>query len=109
MRRMGIVLSVFASCSLLDGCRGAGGAGGHPQVPTGEAAASSGPASSRAPGAPRTSSASAGKRAATEVTVFHLHKILRKIGIERATFTPSSDGSMEIKASFGFQDRGTQV
>jgi imidazolonepropionase-like amidohydrolase len=43
------------------------------------------------------------------VTVFHLHKILRKVGIERDTFTPTGDGAMEIKASFGFQDRGTEV
>jgi hypothetical protein len=50
-----------------------------------------------------------GKRAATEVAVFHLHKMLRKIGVERDTFTPIAHGAMEIKASFGFQDRGTQV
>jgi hypothetical protein len=52
---------------------------------------------------------SEGKRAATDVTVFHLHKVLRKIGIERDTSTPGGDGTVEIKASFGFQDRGTEV
>ncbi|HMI85411.1 MAG TPA: amidohydrolase family protein [Polyangiaceae bacterium] len=43
------------------------------------------------------------------MTIFHLHKMLRKIGIERDTFTPIGGGATEIKASFGFQDRGTQV
>lgn len=102
-----MVLSVFASCSLLDGC---GGAGAPPQVANGQAIPTQGAAAPSAPAALKpTSPESAGKRAATEVTVFHLHKILRKIGIERDTFTPSPDGSMEIKASFGFQDRGTEV
>jgi hypothetical protein len=49
------------------------------------------------------------KRAAKEVTVFHLHKILRKIGTERDSVTPAADGSLELKANFGFQDRGTEV
>jgi imidazolonepropionase-like amidohydrolase len=43
------------------------------------------------------------------VTVFHLHKMLRKIGVERDTFLVGGDGSIEAKASFGFQDRGNEV
>jgi imidazolonepropionase-like amidohydrolase len=49
------------------------------------------------------------KRTAADVTIFHLHKILRKIGVERDTVTPSADGGVEIKANFTFQDRGTHV
>jgi hypothetical protein len=50
-----------------------------------------------------------GKRNPTEVALFHLHKVMRKVGVERDTFTPVGDGIVEAKASFGFQDRGTQV
>lgn len=48
------------------------------------------------------------KRAHAETTIFHLHKFMQRIGVERDTFTPDGD-SVEAKASFGFQDRGTQV
>jgi imidazolonepropionase-like amidohydrolase len=93
-------------------CRGAWGPASKRPNTTGQARS--------APSVPAPASASSGqnpaapvdgegKRTATDVTVFHLHKIMRKIGIERDTFTPTPDGGMEIKASFGFQDRGTEV
>ena len=83
---------------------------GNPQAANGQAGPTPGAgAPSAAAAQQRATPASTGKRAATEATVFHLHKILRKIGIERDSFTPSPDGSMEIKASFAFQDRGTEV
>ncbi|MET0595753.1 MAG: hypothetical protein ABW133_23850, partial [Polyangiaceae bacterium] len=49
------------------------------------------------------------KRATKEVTVYHLHKFLRKIGTERDSATPAPDGTIEWKANFGFQDRGNEV
>ena len=52
---------------------------------------------------PRSPSDGEGKRTASDVTVFHLHKVLRKIGIERDTFTPGGDGSMEIKRRSAFR------
>lgn len=58
---------------------------------------------------PGVGAAPGAKRAPTETTVFHLHKFLLRVGVERDTFTPTGDGDVEAKASFGFQDRGTQV
>ncbi|MFY0535649.1 hypothetical protein [Nannocystis pusilla] len=50
-----------------------------------------------------------GKREVVETTVFHLHKFLQRIGVERDTYTRDGAGELEAKASFGFQDRGSQV
>ncbi len=65
------------------------------------------PASAGAPAA--AASAAGAKRVPTETSVFHLHKFLRRVGIERDTFLPAEGGAVEAKAWFGFQDRGTQV
>ncbi|HMJ52385.1 MAG TPA: amidohydrolase family protein [Polyangiaceae bacterium] len=111
MGNIGIVLVVSVSCGLLPACHGGWGRGSNLPPPAGQAGSSpetagrATAAGHRNPGAPEGES----KRAVTDVTVFHLHKMLRKIGVERDTFTPGGDGSMEIKAVFGFQDRGTQV
>jgi hypothetical protein len=84
-----------------------------PQAPHAAGQAGSSPAGvtpqAGQPASRGSSSGGEAKRAAADVTVFHLHKILRKVGIERDTVTPISDGTTEIKASFGFQDRGTEV
>jgi imidazolonepropionase-like amidohydrolase len=110
MKKGAMVLAVGAVCCAFNGCGGTTGAGRAGQITAGQAGTTQGTA---APGAPSTQqptgSDAFAKRAAADVTVFHLHKILRKIGVERDTFTPSADGGTEIKASFGFQDRGTQV
>jgi hypothetical protein len=112
MRNVGIVLVVSAVWSALSACHGGRGPGPNTPLTGGQAGPS--PASSKASTAPAASRTSSpvegeGKRSATDVTVFHLHKVLRKIGIERDTFTPTGDGTMEIKAAFAFQDRGTEV
>ncbi|HEU4405428.1 MAG TPA: amidohydrolase family protein [Polyangiaceae bacterium] len=67
------------------------------------------PAKAAAPAASAESGAAPGKRAPTEITVFHLYKFLRRVGVERDTFLPIEGGGGEAKAWFGFQDRGTQV
>jgi hypothetical protein len=112
MRNLGIVLVVSGAWTVLTACHGGLGprsnppfAGGQPGPSPAGAVAPAGPAAARS----SASGEAEGKRVATEVTVFHLHKFLRKVGIERDTLTPGSDGSAEIKASFGFQDRGTEV
>jgi amidohydrolase family protein len=66
------------------------------------------PASAPAPTRAGGEGAAPGKRTPTETNVFRLHKFLRRVGIEHDTFTPV-EGGVEAKASFGFQDRGTQV
>lgn len=50
-----------------------------------------------------------GPRVVSETTVFHLHKFLLRVGVEVDTFVADGTGGVEAKASFGFQDRGTQV
>src|SRR5688500_1317598 len=111
MRNVGIVLVVSAAWSSLSACNG--GLCARPSAPTASGQAGSSPVGAAAPTGPAASSSSPAqgdlKRASAEVTVFHLHKVLRKIGIERDTFTPTGDGTTEMKASFGFQDRGTEV
>lgn len=111
MRKIRIVLVVAASWSAVSGCRGAWGPASKPPSATGQAGPSPvapAPGATSAAQSP-VSAEGEGKRTANEVTVFHLHKILRKIGIERDSFTKVAGGAMEIKASFGFQDRGTEV
>jgi imidazolonepropionase-like amidohydrolase len=108
MRNLAIVLVVSVFSGALAACHARVGPGANPAVTAGQAGSSpdgDAGSSGRNPTGPE----GEGKRVATEVTVFHLHKVLRKIGVERDTFTPRGDGTMEIKASFGFQDRGTEV
>ncbi|WP_394838439.1 amidohydrolase family protein [Pendulispora rubella] len=50
-----------------------------------------------------------GKYEPGEVTVFHLHKFMNRVGTERDTYTKMGGGEVEAKASFAFQDRGTTV
>src|SRR4051812_36407851 len=40
---------------------------------------------------------------------YALYKFMQKIGYERDTYLPTSDGGREVKAVFSFQDRGTSV
>ena len=109
MRNIGIVLVVSAAWSALSACHGGLGRGSNAPVAGGQAGSSQSAVAPAGTPASRSPSDGEGKRTASDVTVFHLHKVLRKIGIERDTFTPSGDGSMEVKAAFGFQDRGTEV
>lgn len=41
--------------------------------------------------------------------VFALYKFLQRIGMERTTFTKARDGGTEVKTTFTFNDRGTDV
>lgn len=78
--------------------------------PASPAAAASEGATSPASGVPpRAASGEPARREAVETTVFHLHKFLQRIGVERDTYTRDGAGEIEAKASFGFQDRGSQV
>ncbi|MDC0721112.1 amidohydrolase family protein [Nannocystis bainbridge] len=78
--------------------------------PASPAAAVSEGATSPASGVPpRAASGEPARREAVETTVFHLHKFLQRIGVERDTYTRDGAGEIEAKASFGFQDRGSQV
>lgn len=40
---------------------------------------------------------------------YALYKVMQRIGIERDTYTPTTDGGTEAKAIFSFQDRGAAV
>jgi hypothetical protein len=40
---------------------------------------------------------------------YALYKFMQRIGIERDTYTPTTDGGTEAKAIFSFQDRGSPV
>ena len=48
-------------------------------------------------------------RQVSERVVFHLHKFLLPVGVEVDTYVARGTGEVEAKASFGFQDRGSQV
>ncbi len=58
---------------------------------------------------PATSRGEVEVREPVKTTRFLLYKFLQRIGIERDTYTPTSDGGTEAKAIFSFQDRGSAV
>lgn len=68
------------------------------------------PAAEVGPGAAVSAGVPAGVvRQASDRVVFHLHKFLLPVGVEVDTYVPTGTGEVEAKASFGFQDRGSQV
>ncbi|MCY1059359.1 amidohydrolase family protein [Nannocystis sp. SCPEA4] len=80
-----------------------------PQPASPAAAATESATDAAAGGLTPAASGRSAKREAVETTVFHLHKFLQRIGVERDTYTRDGAGDLEAKASFGFQDRGSQV
>jgi imidazolonepropionase-like amidohydrolase len=109
MRSLGLSLAILVASGSFSACRPAAAPAPSSMAVTGQAGSS---AAARPPGnadGDDRAVLAEGKRIASEVTIFHLHKMLRKIGTERDTTMRADDGSTEIKASFAFQDRGTQV